>query len=180
MLLYSQPLVSKGHWVQDPLWIPESWILKSLVYNSMVQSALGIHQFSIQRYGGPTVIMVINTLTGNPWSVELARVCGQWFGWAVEWILMLAPYPLQIWAPPKPNGMCGSSGPDSLLLLILPGKHRDPSHCCYCTSGQQLVTLQISVYARRELVLLSQMSQNSLSQPQHITCTHRTWMWYLT
>lgn len=29
MLLYSQPLVSKGHWVQDSLWIPELWILKS-------------------------------------------------------------------------------------------------------------------------------------------------------
>lgn len=101
--------------------------------------------------------------------------------WAMVWLSSgvnfdVGPIPSANLSPPKPNGMCGSSGPVSLLLLILPGKHRDPSHCCYCTSGQQLVTLQISVYARRELVLLSQMSQNSLSQPQHITCTHSTWM----
>lgn len=178
MLLYSQPLVSKGHWVQDPLWIPESWILKSLVYNSMVQSALGIHQFSIQRYGGPTVIMVINTLTGNPWSVELARVCGQWLGWAVEWILMLAPYPLQIWAPQSQTACVAPRG--LLACCYLFYLENIGTHPTAATSGQQLVTLQISVYARRELVLLSQMSQNSLSQPQHITCTHSTWMWYLT
>lgn len=168
MLLYSQPLVSKGHWVQDPCGFQNRGIPSPSCTTAWVQITLGIHQFSIQRYGGPTVIMVINTLTGNPWECRASQSLWAMLGWAVEWILDVGPIPLQIWSPPKPNGMCGL-GPVSLLLLILPGKHRDPSHCCYCTSGQQLVTK--SQFIRRELVLLSQMSQNSCPSPS-ITCTH--------
>lgn len=56
--------------------------------------------------------------------------------WAMVWLSSgvnfdVGPIPSANLSPPKPNGMCGSSGPVSLLLLILPGKHRDPSHCCY-------------------------------------------------
>lgn len=145
-LLYSRPSVSEGHWVQDPLQIPKSWILKSLVYNDVVQSALGIQWFCIPRCGGLTVIMVINTLIEKCMDGRASQTLR-----AMVWLrgrvnFDVCPIPSANLRPPQ--NQASFVAPQGLLAccyLLYLRKTRTHPHCHYCTSEQQLVILQISV-----------------------------------